>query len=152
MSRPSTLVIAFGSRVLKDGGICLQIADELRRNVKLDIDILELAHGGLDILPSVDAYDKVLFIDILAESRDTLPRLNRFGIEQASFLRHLGSPHFEPFDDVIRAGVILGYSMPVEYCLLGINTDDDLSFGESLSPGLQADMPSIVEEIIDLLS
>jgi hydrogenase maturation protease len=136
-------VIGLGNLLLQDDAIGLHVIETIKERYGFEprIDLIDGGTAGLDLLPVIEHYQKVLFVDAVdaGESPGAIVIIEDDAIP--SFLTAQVSVHHVGLSDLLFAGRMAG-SLPPEICLIGIQP-------ESVDMGL--DMTDILKESLDLL-
>ena len=140
----SVCVIGLGNILLQDDAVGVRAIEAIKKSYRLDpqIDLLDGGTAGLDLLPVIEGYEKVLFIDAVdaGEAPGTIVIVE--GNAVPSFLAAQGSVHHVGLSDLLFAARMAG-SLPAEICLIGIQP-------ESVAIGLE--MTDMLKKRLHLLS
>jgi hydrogenase maturation protease len=141
-----TLIIGLGNPLLRDDSIGLRVVRALRPLLegKDDIEIDEDYHGGLRLMERLIGYDRAIIVDAIRTGAplgachllhpDDMPT------------RHSGSSHDVDLATALEVGRRSGAHLPAtdNIDLIAIEVDDVETFGESLTPEVEASIPSAV--------
>lgn len=143
MSR--TLVLGLGNTLLKDDGLGVKVVEQLSRQ-DLPAEIVNGATQGLSLFETLKSADRTIVVDAVdmgrppgtlakfsAEELLTLPESRSFSLHEIGLLEVLkiGQSLNEDFKNVIIIGV----------------QPSDLTYGEELSPEVEARIPEVMEMI-----
>ena len=148
-----TLVIGLGSPILRDDAIGLHVARALAKRLPADrFSVLEAGAAGLRLLPLLDGWRAVIFVDALFPPgpRATPPqpgRLRRLSIDSLGEAVTLSNSHEAGLAETLILGRRLGMAMPDEVIVYGVEVEDPFTFDDSLSPSLAAQVEALVETI-----
>ncbi|MFA4905739.1 MAG: HyaD/HybD family hydrogenase maturation endopeptidase [Candidatus Margulisiibacteriota bacterium] len=143
MSR--TLVLGLGNTLLKDDGLGVKVIEQLSHH-SLPAEIVNGATLGLSLLEILKSAERTVVVDAVdmgrppgtlvrfsAEELLTLPESRNFSLHEIGLLEVLkiGQSLNEDFKNVIIIGV----------------QPRDLTYGEELSPEVEARIPDVIELI-----
>jgi hydrogenase maturation protease len=139
----SVAVIGLGNILLQDDAVGLHAIETIKKRHRFEpqIDLLDGGTAGLDLLPVIEHYDRVLFVDAVdaGEPPGSIVIVEGDGIP--SFLTSQVSVHHVGLSDLLFAARMAG-CLPAEICLIGIQP-------ESVDIGL--DMTDILKQNLGLL-
>ncbi len=145
-----TLVLGLGNLVHSDDGLGVHVIQSLTLDSRVPADVVLMDGGtqGLNLLPHISAFDRLLVIDALdvGEPPGTLVRL------EGKALRNLpGKPsvHQLGFADLLVALELLG-ELPGEIVLLGVqpfSTD----WGTEVSAPVREALPRLQDAVLEQL-
>src|SRR5208337_905206 len=117
-------VIGFGDLLLQDDAVGLHVIETLKERYRFEprIDLLDGGTAGLDLLPLIEHYERVLFVDAVdaGESPGAIAIIEGDGIP--SFLTAQVSVHHVGLSDLLFAARMAG-SLPAKICLIGIQPE-----------------------------
>lgn len=148
------LVLGLGNPILRDDGVGLRVAQALRLELANapGVEVDENTWGGLRLMERLVGYDRVIVVDAMCTgspagtvrmlSPDEMPT------------RRSASPHDTSLPVALELGRRVGLKIPEsdEITLVGIEALDVDTFGEDLSPEVEAAIPVAVQAIQDVLS
>lgn len=146
------LVLGLGNILLGDEGVGVSVIEEMKRRYTFcpDIDIIDGGTKGLDLLPFLEARDRVLIIDAVDFEKEP----GYIGIlenkEIPAVLHSRLSVHHIGLGEVLLALDMLGI-MPEEICLIGIQPLT-LETGIGLSPVLVSKIDVLLRRVIEKLT
>ncbi len=146
------LVLGLGNILLGDEGVGVHVVNELIKRYSFipEIDIVDGGTKGLDLLPILEARDRVLIIDAV----DFEKAPGYIGIlenrEIPAVLHSKLSVHHIGLGEVLLASEMLGI-MPQEICLIGIQPLT-LETGIGLSPVLASRIDELLRRVIEKLN
>ena len=149
----NTRIIGLGNSILKDDGVGIYAARELRRCLNescLDahVDIVETEVGGFSLMELMTGWKRVILVDsIQFEGLEpgTVVRIQPGDLHTSLRLR---SVHDIDLPTVLELGRRLGLSMPGEVAVFGIQAEDALTFGESLTDAAERGLKEAVNLIL----
>ena len=136
-------VIGLGNTLLQDDAIGVRTIETIKARYGFEpqIDLLDGGAAGLDLLPVIEHYEKVLFVDAVDAGEPPGAIVMIEGDAIPSFLVTQVSVHHVGLSDLLFAARMAG-SLPAEICLAGIQP-------ESVDVGLE--MTDIIKKSVDLL-
>ena len=153
VSDPKTLVLGLGNPILRDDAIGLHVAQALRPLFEGHprVDVGEDTWGGLRLMERLEGYDRAIVIDAMCsgEAPGTIRLLSPDDVPT----HHSSSLHDISLPVALELGRRAGATVPLSanITLVGIEAVDVLSFGEELSPAVEAALPKAVEIVRTLL-
>lgn len=156
-----TLIIGLGNPILTDDGVGVLIARELEKVVDLDshpeLTITEASAGGIRLMETMLGYDLVVLIDAyLLDPEATNPgkihKLNLDDLRAVTPTQHSTSPHDTSLVVALDAAEDLGYKIPHQFIIYGIEVEDILDFSETPTPAVARAIPVVVEMILNDLN
>jgi len=148
-----TLIVGVGSPILGDDGVGIVIArhcKELFSSIN-NVDVAEIGTGGLSLLDIVAGYDRLILLDavISGSPPGTVQVLDESAISDTV---HLGTGHEADLKTTLALGrKLAGQPLPKEVHIVAVEVRDVTTFSESLSPEVQAAVPSAVAAVEKLL-
>jgi hydrogenase maturation protease len=140
-----TLVLGMGNPILSDDGVGLFIAREVGRKID-QVDVITTPLVGLSLLEILAGYDRLVLIDAMTGGK-SVGEISK--LEEGDGSLHLFSSHGLNFPELMRLGRELGYEIPEVATIYGIEIGNEVSFGEGLSPELQAKVQAAIPELVD---
>jgi hydrogenase maturation protease len=139
----SVCVIGLGNLLLQDDAVGVAAIEAVKAGYTFEpqVDLLDGGASGLDLLPVIEGYEKVLFVDAVDAGEPPGAIVLIEGDAVPSFLASQGSVHHVGLSDLLFAARMTG-SLPAEICLIGIQP-------ASVAIGLE--MTDMLKERIDLL-
>lgn len=116
-----TALIGLGNILMRDDGIGVHAVREIEQRFRFTpkIDIMDGGTLGLTLLPLIEAYERVLFVDAVEAGLEPGTIVVREGEEVPAFLGSQVSVHQAGLADLMYAAQLAGM-MPPEVCLVGI--------------------------------
>jgi len=148
-----TLVVGLGSPILRDDAIGLHIvralADRLPRG---SFSIMEAGAAGLGLLPLLEGWERVVFVDALLWSAElgsgpSPGRLHQLALDQLHSTLTLHSSHEPSLGDTLAVGRELGMALPEHILVFGVEVSDPFTFDDEMTPGLAARVESLADQI-----
>ena len=144
---PTTLIVGLGNPILGDDGIGWQVAEAVQAGLNdPDVEVLCLSLGGLALMEHLAGYRRVLIIDAMTSGAPagTLHRMTVQELDELS-VQHTASVHDLSLSAALALGRELGLDLPGEIRVIGVETQPEFEFGETLSPAVKCKVPQIVE-------
>ena len=145
--QPTTLIVGLGNPILGDDGIGWRVAEAVQAGLNdPDVEVLCLSLGGLALMEHLAGYRRVLIIDAMSSGAPagTLHRMTVQELDELS-VQHTASVHDLSLSAALALGRELGLDLPGEIRFIGVETQPEFEFGETLSPAVQCKVPQIVE-------
>ncbi len=142
-----TLVLGVGSSVLADDGVGLAVARALEARAvgRGGVEFAVNEEGGFSLLEDALGFDRLVVIDaVLGRSPG---RLRRLDLSELAPTVHCGGPHGLNLATVLEFGRGQGLAVPDEVIVYAVEVANATTFGERLSPVLEASMGDIVRTI-----
>lgn len=145
------LIIGVGNLLLKDEGVGVHVAQELqKRTLPAGVEVYDGGVGGIGLLDYFREASKLLLIDA-AEMSLKPGTVVRFTPQNVKDLRSgvKFSTHDVGLAEVLKLAQALG--LCPEVVIIGIQPKV-ISWGEELSPEIQASIPQVVEMVMKEIS
>ena len=143
-----TLILGVGSSILTDDSVGLVVAAKLKERFagRDDVDVGFNEEAGFSLLEESLGYDRLVVVDSILTGREpgTVMRLD---LEDLGRTIHSNSPHGANLATVMELGRRQKMDVPEEVIIFAIEVVDVLTFGESLTPELEARVGEIADEI-----
>jgi hydrogenase maturation protease len=149
-----TILVGLGNPILGDDGVGWKVAEEVKKRLppQARVDVEYLSLGGISLMEHLIGYDKAILIDafksdeangsILVMHLEDLPKYSAF---------HTTSTHDTSLQNAIQMGRNMGAKLPERIMVVGIITEQNFEFGESLTPEVQAAVPVAARAALELL-
>ncbi len=146
------LVLGLGNELQQDVSLPFRLTDDLQallENPRMDFENLYV--GGLELLEYMNGYKGLIFIDTLKTEKGFPGRIHVFSPGNFRETLHLSCRHDVSFRMSLEMGKTLGFKIPEEILIIGIEILEDLQFGPLLSGDLKAHYPEILAEVRTLV-
>jgi hydrogenase maturation protease len=143
----TTLVLGIGSTILSDDGVGIAVARaiESRAAGREGVEFAVNEEGGFSLLEDALGFDRLVVIDaVLGPSPG---RLRRLDLSEIAPTVHCGGPHGLNLATVLEFGRTQGLAVPREVIVYAVEIRDATTFGERLSPAVEARVGDIAREI-----
>jgi hydrogenase maturation protease len=136
-------VIGLGNMLMQDDAVGLRVAEALKETCRFEppIDLVDGGTAGLDLLPLIEGYEMVLFVDAIDAGEPPGTVVTAEGDAVPSVLTAC-SAHHAGLSDLLFAARLSGH-LPAHVCLVGIQP-------ESVDIGLC--LTETIKKRLDLLS
>jgi len=140
-------VLGVGSVILADDGVGIVVARalEARAAGRADVEFAVNEEGGFSLLEDALGFDRLVVIDAVLGSSPG--RLRRLGPSELAPTVHCGGPHGLNLATVLEFGRRQGLAAPREVIVYAVEVPDLTTFGDCLSPAVEARIGDIVQEI-----
>lgn len=145
------LVLGMGSEILMDDGVGSRLANKLREeNLPPGFHVETSNIGGLELLEIIKDYDQLIILDGMRGGSD-VGDLHFFSPENFRETLHLSTKHDASFLNTLKVGEHVGYNLPRNIDIVGIEVEEDRCFGECFSHNLEERIDYIYNEIKELV-
>jgi hydrogenase maturation protease len=147
------LILGIGNDILKDDGIGPKLVKDLQKEIFPEgICFKTSSMGGLEILELIRDYHTVVMLDAI-KTKDGLPG-DVYYFNPADFheTMHLSNLHDVNFITALELAKKIKLSIPENIHIIAVEILEDLEFGRSLSPELEAKYPEILEHVHSYLN
>jgi hydrogenase maturation protease len=154
----STRIIGLGNSILTDDGVGIYAAREVGRRLFQDhagvnVDIVETEVGGFTLMELMAGWKKVILLDAIqfeGLQPGTVVRIDPGDLHTSLRIR---SVHDIDLPTALELGRRMGFDMPMKLMVFGIQAQDMLTFGESLTEpatrGMNKAADLVLKEIQD---
>jgi hydrogenase maturation protease len=146
------LVLGVGNSILKDEGFGVHVIEELTRQrdslkIPADVELMDGATLGLDLLFSLEGRDKIIVIDIINAGAEPgeLFRFTPNDIKTKNIMNKV-SMHQVTLFDVLTMAEATGI-LPDDVVVIAVQPAE-INWGEELTPAVQAQIPKVIELIM----
>lgn len=147
-----TLVLGVGSSILTDDAVGLVVTERLRERFggRDDVDFGLNEEAGFSLLDESLGYGRLVIIDSILTVGEP-GAVHRLDLSDLGRTIHSNSPHGLNLATVLELGRTQGMDVPADVIIYAIEVVDTLTFGERLTPELDARVDAIVDEIAEEL-
>jgi len=142
-----TLVLGVGSSILTDDAVGIAVARALEKRVgpRTGVEYAVNEEGGFTLLEDAVGFDRLVVVDaVIGSEPGRLLRLDLAGLGPTV---HCGGPHGLNLATVLEFGRRQGLPVPTEVVVYAVEVKDTTTFGERLSPEVEARVPEIAAAI-----
>ena len=149
----NTRIIGFGNTILRDDGAGIYAVREVGRRLKesgdrAPPDIVESEAAGFALLELMAGWERVILVDSIQFDNLKAGTVIRIDPNDLRTSLKLRSIHEIDLPTALEVGRRLGFAMPRDVVVIGIQAEDARTFGESLSPAVALGMNEAVELIL----
>lgn len=147
------LILGVGNEILTDDGIGPRLVEDLRKESQdQNIEFATACVGGFEIIELLRGYDQAVLIDAI-RTKDGIPgAVYLFGPDDFRETLHLSNLHDISFITALKLGEKLGFELPSDIRIIGIEIIEDEVFSVEFTQPLQERYPEILQEIRDYLT
>ena len=141
-----TIVLGVGNPILRDDGVGIHVANELKQHVNNpEVTIDEALTGGMNLLDLIIGYDKAILIDAVNIRNAKSGEVKRLLLSDFSSI-HSDNPHDASLMEALELAKRLGQeNIPKEIIVIGIVLKEiPYIFGEKLSPEMEKAVPKAI--------
>lgn len=144
------MIVGLGNEIAGDDGVGIHVAHILEDRLRddPDIDVVALPWAGLSLLDVLRGRARAAIVDCLTSGSHpagTLVRLDERGI--AGSVR-LNSFHDISFPTAMALGRRMGWDMPEDVAIWGVEAERVGVFAEGLSPAVAAAVEPLIDELV----
>ena len=151
----TTLVIGLGNPILTDDGVGIYAARMVERALPpgTDIEVAEMAVGGLRLMENMIDYDRVIIIDAVWAPDGEIGQVVQFDAGHLPATMNSASAHDVDLPTALNVGRKLGANLPADAAIqiVGVTAREVLDFGAEPTPSVAAALPGVVSAVFDLL-
>jgi len=149
-----TRLIGLGNTILSDDGVGVYLARAVKQRLGAasTVDVVESEVGGFDLMELMRDWERVLLVDAVQLAGLAPGELVRLELDGPRGSLRLASIHDVDLPTGLELGRRLGYAMPDEVELYGVQGVDLFTVGEELTPALAAALPRLTEELLAALA
>lgn len=142
-----TIVLGVGNPILRDDGVGIHVAEELKKQIKQPgVTIDNAFTGGMNLLDLMINHDRAILIDAVKRSDKKIGDVDILSLGEISAF-HTCNPHDVSLPEAITLAKRLGENkVPNDIKLVGINIGElSCEFGEELSSEIEKAVPKAVD-------
>ena len=150
-----TLILALGNPILSDDGVAHKIADRIQEHLEdasgaseNQYEIIKSSAATMDIIPKLAGYDRLVVIDAIQLGDVPVGTVHKLHLDDFASTIRRSSPHDINFATALQMGKELGYHLPADVRIYGIEVQELSRFSEDLSPQVAEKLPEIAEDIL----
>ena len=150
-----TIVIGLGNPILTDDGIGIYTVRIFKQSLPpgCEIDVVELAVGGLQLMEAMIGYDRAIIVDAIWSPDNRVGEVLQFDAGHLPETMNSASAHDADLPTALKAGRELGAKLPCDQKIqvVAITAREVLVFGDELTPPVAAAIPRAVSAVFNLL-
>ena len=142
-----TIVLGVGNPILRDDGVGIHVAREIKEKIKdPNVFVDEAITGGMNLLDLMTGYDKAILIDAVNIKDKNVGEVLSFPLSSLP-TAHSDNPHDASLMEALELAKKLGQdNIPNEIIVVGIVLKEiPYVFGEKLSPEIARAVPKAVK-------
>jgi len=145
------LILGIGNDIQQDVGIPVRLTRDMKDLLPAGmVDCESLFVGGLELLEYIHGYKGVIFIDTIKTDQLDAGRVHVYSVEDYQETLHLSCRHDVSFRMSLELGEKLGFNIPANIMILGIEILEDLEFEARLSKELDIKYNGIRRKVKNL--
>ncbi len=149
-----TIVVGLGNPILGNDGVGWKVAEEIKKHLPADtpVDVDFLSLGGISLMEHLIGYDRAILVDAFQseETSGSVLVMNLNDMPNYSAL-HTTSAHDVSLQNALEMGKNIGAQLPRRVMVVGITTEKNFDFSETLTSEVQAAVTVAAKVTLDLL-
>lgn len=146
-----TLVLALGNPILSDDAVGWEVADRITGRAP-DLNVLKESNATMDLIPTMAGYERLIIIDAIKTGSAEPGTLHRFTLDDFASTIRPTSPHDVNFATAFEMGRQMGYEIPPDIRIYGVEVQELNKFAEGCTPEVAAAIDGIADRILAELS
>jgi len=150
-----TVVLGLGNPVLRDDGVGLAVATELKRLLAeapvRGVDVLASTRAGFELIDLLRGYTRAIIVDCIVLPDPQPGRVCRLTLDDVSGCARLVNAHEMSVGTAFHLAEQLGIPMPEQVDILAIEGGDTTTISEEMTPAVQATVAPLAREIYERL-
>ena len=142
-----TIVLGVGNPILRDDGVGIHVARQIKEKIKdPNVIVDEAITGGMNLLDLMTGYDKAILIDAVNIKDKNVGEVLSFPLSSLP-TTHSDNPHDASLMEALELAKRLGHeNIPKEIIVVGIVLKEiPYIFGEELSPEIAKAVPKAIK-------
>jgi hydrogenase maturation protease len=141
-----------GNPILCDDAVGIRLARAVaeRLGPREGLDVVdECSVGGLNLVEVMAGYDRVVVLDSIMTEGGVPGTWFTFDAGALRETLNLRNVHDVNFATALELGRTMGTPLPADECIrvYAVEVDDTVTFSETMTPGLEAALPELADEI-----
>ncbi len=143
------VVVGLGNEIACDDGVGIHVARALEERLlgRSDIEVVALPWAGFALLDVLRGRRRAAIVDCLTTGAHPPGAIVRLAATDLAGSVRLNSFHDISYPTVMGLGNDLGWDMPDDVAIWGVEAGDPARFGETLSPEVAASVDQVVDEV-----
>ena len=142
------MVIGLGNPLLTDDAVGVRAAELLSERLKgTAVDVVQSAWGGMRFVDLLAGYHRAIIVDAIEWRRGPPGTIYRLTPDQAIPTLRAVSYHDVSLGTAMALGRTLDIQLPEEIVFFAVEALETRTFGESLTPAVQAALPDLVQRV-----
>jgi hydrogenase maturation protease len=147
-----TLVLGMGNPILRDDAVGVRLAADIRQRLCQvpDLDVItECSAGGLELLPLVQGYGRLIVFDSIRTQGGVPGAWYRFTVADLRPTMNLTNVHDTNLATALELGRRLGHEVPQAESshVFAVEILDNTTFDEQMTPALEQAYPEYASAI-----
>jgi hydrogenase maturation protease len=142
------VVIGLGNPLLTDDAVGVRAAEILtKRLAGTAVDVVQSAWGGMRFVDLLAGYDRAVIVDAIEWRHGPIGTIYRLTTDQAIPTLRAVSYHDVSLGTALALGRTLDVPLPSEVVFFAVEALETRTFGENLTPAVQAALPELVRRV-----
>jgi hydrogenase maturation protease len=147
------VVVGLGNPLLTDDAIGVRVAEILaERLAGTGVDVVLSSWGGMRFIDLLAGYDRAIIVDAIEWRHGPPGTIYRLTTDEAIPTVRAVSFHDMSLGTALALGRSLDIPLPAETVFFAVEAMETRTFGESLTPAVEAALPEIVRRVEAQLS
>ncbi len=155
MPAHDTVIIGIGNTLVTDDGVGIYCARHaaslLAQRGARHVAVREAELGGFALLTLLEGFTRAVIIDAIKLQGRAVGEIIELSADDLPPASHLVSGHQIDLATALAFGAQLGLSMPAPVHVIAIQIEDDITFGERLSPAVARAVPEAAALAVTLV-
>jgi hydrogenase maturation protease len=143
----NTIVIGLGNTILRDDGAGVYVARALEERLRGAAEVREAELAGLDLIEMLKGFDRAFIVDAIQLDGERPGDVFRMRPDDIRITPRLASFHDIDIVTALALGRRLGFHMPEEVVIFGVQAADCRTLGEECTAAVSRAIPALVDEI-----
>jgi len=142
------VIVGLGNPLLSDDAVGVRAAEILAERLAASrVDVVQSAWGGMRFVDLLAGYDRAVIIDAIEWRRGPPGSIYRLTPDQAIPTLRAVSYHDVSLGTALALGRTLDIPLPAEVVFFAVEALETRTFGENLTPAVQAALPELVRRV-----
>jgi hydrogenase maturation protease len=143
-----SLIIGLGNPFFTDDGVGPLLARRIHEHLgSPDVDLAELAAGGVELMETMVGYGRAVIIDAILTGKGAPGSCYLLDLDHCPPTRHANMSHEIGLLEGLELGRRLGLLVPDSIRIYAIEVVDPLTFGTAMSDEVKREIPRIALQI-----
>ena len=150
----STVIVGLGNEIAGDDGVGIHVARILQHRLEAssEIDVVALPWAGLALLDILRGRTRAAIVDCLTTGDHPPGTVLRLDERKLAGSVRLNSFHDISFPTAMNLGRQMGWHMPDDVAIWGVEAESIGVFHEGLSPAVTAAVEPLIDEVLVFIS
>lgn len=142
------VIVGLGNPLLTDDAIGVRAAERLAtRLAGTGVDVVQSAWGGMRFVDLLAGYDRAIIVDAIEWRRGPPGTIYRLTPDEAIPTLRAVSYHDVSLGTALALGRTLDIPLPAETVFFAVEAQETRTFGEQLTPAVEAALPELVARV-----